>query len=96
MTFITSTTPITVELIKEANAHREWIPTRRCIFCGEEIGYQRVGNRLFFNGNCGCVSTDLPLRSAEWEDLLRWVRAQTNPSAKNAVLLLLDIAVTED
>lgn len=39
MTFITSTTPITVELIKEANAHREWIPTRRCIFCGEEIGY---------------------------------------------------------
>jgi len=92
---ISPTTPITIDLFRQANVDRTWIPTDHCDICKEEIGYRKVEESLFFEGCSHCSLGGTP-RQSRWEDLMAWYRYQQTSGGRKNVLHLLNIVVTGD
>jgi len=75
---------ITGTQVKDAMeaANVNFVVVRECSICNAPIGYERKGENLFFDGNCGCSSFRNPTQSRNYEDVADLINRQSNSEYK--------------
>lgn len=75
---------VSAEEVKQAciAANINHIPHHDCGGCGCWVAYQRQGENLYFNSNCGCSSFESGPRPCNWYEAADWINMQSKPEIK--------------
>ena len=74
------------EWIKEQVGTRTRLPLRNCTLCNTELYYLVKEDRIFFDGNCDCVSYTTQLIESSWDKLAATFALQSSDEIRDKLM----------
>ena len=87
---------VTAEQVKAAMmaANLDWAVSHDCSICGTDVGYVRVGDRLYFRPACHCSFS--PEEPRTWQDAADWINMQSGDEHKAKIAARFGLALQAD